>query len=146
MSGAETFEFAAAVAGVSIGLVGLLLLAFVSVVGVWRLFRHTSDVSTNAGRALLAIEELGRRLAAGPFAGESHFTELRQQADALLDQQRRLQEMAQALFETPGVEGGPSLSELEDVQTAVGRLDANVGQMAASLANLIQFLEQRERR
>ena len=145
MTGEETFQFAAAIAGVSIGLTALVLLALVSVIGVWRLFRHASDVSTSASRAMVAIEDLGRRLAAGPFAGESQFVELRHQADALLEQQRRLQEMAQALFEAPAAEGSPSLAELEDMRTAVARLDTNVGQMATSLANLIQMLEQQER-
>ena len=145
MTGQETFEFAAAVAGVSIGLGAVLILSVLGVIGTWRLFHHARDASVASTRAALGIEELARQLAGQARAAapmETHqFADLRQQAEALLEQERRLQEMARTLLDTTAVAGGPAPAALEDLAVAVSRLDATVGEMAASLANLIQLLE-----
>ncbi len=149
MSGQETFEFAAAIAGVSIGLAGVLLLSVLAVVGTWRLFRHTSDMSLAATRAAVTVEDLARRLAGQQVSSMpvdlTPVAELSQRAEVLIDQQRELQETARHLLDTAMVEGAPATVGLGELEAAVGRLDTTVGQMAASLANLIQLLEQRER-
>lgn len=151
MTGQETFEFAAAIAGVSIGLAAILILSLLTIIGTWRLFRHASDASTASTRAMLSIEELGHRLAGQPAplppATEGNrFAELRREAEALIEQQSRLQEMARSLLDTAALEGGPAPAAIDDLESAVGRLDTTVGQMAASLANLIQLLERQQER
>ena len=147
MTGNEAFEIAAAVAAI-FGLGALLVLCLLTIVGTWRLFRHTSDASLASARAALSIEELARRLegqsAAPPAAESSQFAELRRQAEAMIEQQSRLQEMARNLFDTAALEGEPTQLAIDDVGAAVSRLDTTVGEMAASLANLIQLLERRQ--
>jgi hypothetical protein len=149
VTGQETFEFAAAIAGVSIGLAAILVLSLFTIIGTWRLFRHASDASLGTTRAVLAIEELARRLAGQPAAPPlpadgNQLAELRQQAETLIDEQRRLQDMARNLLDTAAVEGGPAPAAIDDLESAVGRLDTTVGQMATSLANLIQLLERQQ--
>ncbi|MDZ4277889.1 MAG: hypothetical protein U1B78_01995 [Dehalococcoidia bacterium] len=149
MSGQETFEFAAAVAGVSIGLAAVLLLAVLGVVGTWRLFRHASETSQAATRAALAAEEVSRRVAGAPAGGEAapegeELAELRHQTESLMEQQRHLEEMARSMLDT-AAQGGPTPPGLEDVESAIIRLDGTVGQMAASITNLIQLLERQQR-
>lgn len=148
MTGNEAFEVAAAVAAV-FGLGALLALAVLAIVGAWKLFRRASDASLASTRAALSIEELARRLASQPAstptdADSSQFAELRQQAEAMIEQQRRLQEMANNLFDTEALEGGPGHGALDDLETTVSRLDTTVGEMAATLANLIQSLERQQ--
>lgn len=152
MTGQETFEFAAAIAGVSIGLVAVLILALMSFINTWRLFRHSSDASQASTQAALKVEELVRRLAqqqpqpAAP-AGDDQFAHLLQQAESLLEQQRQMQETVRNLLDTEALEGGQAPAAVDDLELAIDRLDNTVGQMAASLANLIQLLEgQQERR
>ncbi|MGB2693875.1 MAG: hypothetical protein WBD55_01665 [Dehalococcoidia bacterium] len=148
MTGEEAFQIAAAVAAIS-GLAALLTLCLLAIVGVWRLFERADDVSQASTRALVSVEELTRRIAAVenlPLGdGSDQFSQLRQQAETLLDQQRRLQELAGSLLETGELEGGTPAVLLEDLEHAVQRLDSTVGQMAASLANVIQLLEQTSR-
>ena len=145
MTGQEAFEFAAAIAGVVIGLLAILILSIMAVIGTWRLFRLAGDASLASARVALSTEELARRLAGQPAqtaatAGEDQFAQLRQQSEALLEQQRQLQEMARNLLDTEVLESdqAPAVDELV---SAVSRLDTTVGQMAASLANLIQLVE-----
>lgn len=152
MTGEEAFEFAAAVAGVTIGLAAVLALAVLAGVGAWRLFQYAGEASQAATRAALSVEELARRLAAqppsreGPPTDGSQWAELRQQAELLLDQQRRLQEMARDLMDMAALESRPAPAALEELEAAVGRLDSTVGQMAAYLANLVQSLERQQGR
>ncbi len=149
MTGPETFQFAAAVAGVSIGLAAVLILAVFATVGTWRLSRNASDALVATSRAALTVEDLARKVAqaapSGPADGE-RAAELRQQTEALVEQQRRLQEIGRDLLDTVGEEGGPAPAALDEIGAAVTRLDATVGQMATSLANLIQLLERQQER
>ena len=145
MTGQEAFEFAAAIAGVVIGLLAILILSIMAVIGTWRLFRLAGDASLASARVALSTEELARRLAGQPAqtaatAGEDQFAQLRQQSEALLEQQRQLQEMARNLLDTEVLESGQAPA-VDELVSAVSRLDATVGQMAASLANLIQLVE-----
>lgn len=147
MNGEEAFEIAATVAAIS-GLAALLILALVAITAIWRLFRHASDAAIGSTRALLSIEELARTLRnhhelAEPRTEHDQFGEVRQQAEALIQQQGRLQEMARNLLDQSALEGGVAPAALDDLETAVTRLDTTVGQMAASLANLMQLLERR---
>ena len=146
MTGPETFQFAAAIAGVSIGLAAVLVLAVLATLGTWRLSQDASAALVATSRAALTIEALASRLAqAGPPAPEGDQTaELRQQTETLVDQQRRLQEITRTLLDTAAMGGAATPGALEDIGTAVGRLDSTVGQMAASLANLIQLLERQQ--
>ena len=149
MTGQETFELAAAIAGVCIGLAAVIIFSLVAIIGAWQAFRRSEEASTAAARAALAMEELARHLsyqAAGqPRPNSGQLAELRQEAADLLDQERRLQETARELVESGALEGGPSGAALRDLEEAVGRLDVTVGQMAASLANLVQLWEQQRR-
>jgi hypothetical protein len=150
VTGQETFEFAAAVAGVSIGLAAILLLSSLAVIGTWRLFRLASEASNAATRATLGIEELARTLAARPSppppSEANQFAGLRQQAETLIEEQRRLQETARDILDTAAMSTQPAPAALESLEAAIDRLDANVGQMAAHVANLVQQLEDRQRR
>jgi hypothetical protein len=150
VTGQEAFEFAAAIAGVVVGLAAITILAVVGVAGVWQTARRAADASAAATRASLGVEELARHVAtqlmAQPRTGNGQqFADLRQQAEALLEQERQLQEMARNLFDTAAIEGAAGQTELADVELAIGRLESTVGQMAASLANVIQLLERQQR-
>lgn len=146
MTGEETFEFAAAIAGVSIGLAAILILAVLAIVGTWRLFRHSSDASLASTRAAAAIEEFARSLRdqTAPLTASAppgQIAELSQRVEALVEQQNQLQEMARNLLDTAALEGAQPGIGVEELESAVARLEATVGQMAASLANLIQRME-----
>ena len=149
MTGEEAFEVAAAVAAIS-GLAALLVMSFIAVAGVWRLFREASEASVATTRLAVSLEDVARRLSgqqpqpqAAPKVEEDQFAPLRRQAETLLEQQGRLQEMARDLLDTDALEVAPSSAAVEDLQATVNRLDLTVGQMATSLANVIQQLERR---
>ena len=93
MTGEEAFEVAAAVAAIS-GLAALLVMSFIAVAGVWRLFREASEASVATTRLAVSLEDVARRLAgqqpqpqAAPEAEEDQFAPLRRQAETLLEQQ-----------------------------------------------------------
>lgn len=142
----ETFESVATIAWVSFGLGATLLLSLLAVVGTWRLFRHASDASIASTKATLAMEELARQLAiqaSMPPPAPTSFGDLRQQAEELIGRQARLQELTRSLLETAAVDGGHGPA-MEDLEQALARLEATVGQMAAALANLVQQLDHQE--
>ena len=147
MTGEETFEFAAAVAGVSMGLAAVLMLAILAIVGSWRLFRHASDAQQAAVEASITVAEMVRRMEspAAPAADSGTLVELRSEIETLILQQRQLQDSARGLLDgTTGGVTGPAAQELEAMAVTVSRLDTTVGQMATSLANLIRLLEQQQ--
>lgn len=142
MTGQEWFEFAAAIAGVSAALAGLMLLAAVAVLGVWRAGRQASDAQQAAARSTALVEDLVRQLAVSqPDRAES--TELEQQIERMALQQRQIQDSVRVLLETAanGVEGDQA--GIGVLEKRVQRLDTTIGQMATSLANLIRILEKR---
>jgi hypothetical protein len=148
MAGEDAFEIAAAVAAIS-GLAALLVMSLIAVVSTWRLFRHTSDTAVATARSVAAVEEAARRLQApqpapAAGAGSAAGAELTQQIAHLLEQHRQLQEALRRFLESASLPSAP-IPELDDLEVTVNRLETTVGQMAASLANLIQILE-RERR
>ena len=149
MTGQETFELAAAIAGVCIGLAAVTIFSLVAIIGAWQVFHRASEASVAATKASLEVEELARHLsfqaAAGgqPRVDSGQLAELRQEAAALLGEERRLHEMARELVESGTLEGGPAGAALRDLEDAVGRLDATIGVMAANLANLLSEQQRR---
>ncbi|MCI0890543.1 MAG: hypothetical protein J4O04_07025 [Chloroflexi bacterium] len=148
MTGEETFEFAAAVAGVSVGLAAVLILAILAIIGSWRLFRHASEAQQAAMEASITVAEMVRRIESpvAPAADAGASAELRREIETLILQQRQLQDSARGMLDTAAVAGGPAPHELEELKATVSRLDITVGQMATSLANLIRILEQQQGR
>jgi len=137
------WEFAAAVAAVSFGLGGVLLFTLIGTIGSWRVFSGSSRAANEAAKASLAVQDLARYLAtretmrsAGSAADADHFANLRRQADALVEQQSRLQDAVRNLVEA-GVfrseDAGRHLSELEN---SIKRLEEHLGRVAAAVANL----------
>jgi hypothetical protein len=149
VTGEDAFEVAAAVAAIS-GLAALLILCLVAIIGTWRLLRLASEASVASTRATLGIEELARTLAgrATPSPAPAAVSErgdleaLRQQVGALVEEQRRLEETTRDLLDAAAFSGDAPSVAFEGLEATVTRLENTVGQMAASLANLIQVLEQ----
>jgi len=145
VTGEETFEFAAAVAGVSIGLAAVLMLAVLAIIGSWRLFRHASEAQQAATKASITVAEMARRIESPiALAADAGAAELRREIETLILQQRQLQDSARGMLDAAVVAGGPAPRELEELGATVNRLDTTVGQMATSLANLIRLLEQQQ--
>lgn len=146
MTGEETFEFAVAIAGVSVGLAAILILAILAIVGSWRLFRHASDAQQAAMEVSITVAEMVRRIESpiGPAAEARPSAELMGEMETLILQQRQLQDAARSMLSAASVAGGPAPNELEALEATVMRLDTTVGQMATSLANLIRLLEQQQ--
>ncbi len=148
MTGEETFEFAAAVAGVSMGLAAVLFLAILAIIGSWRLFRHASEAQQAAIEASITVAELVRRIESPmvPVGEAGVPAELKRDIETLILQQRQLQDSARGMLDAAAAAGGPGPQELEELGQTVSRLETTVGQMATSLANLIRLLEQQQGR
>lgn len=146
MTGAETFEFAAAIAGVSIGLAAVLILAVLAIIGVWRLFGQAGEAQQAAIRASIMVEEMARRLEApsAPAGEGGQLAELQLRVESMIQEQQQLQEMARGLLDTVALESGDASLEVVELEANVSRLDTTVGQMATSLANLIRLLERQQ--
>lgn len=161
----SNLEFALAVAGASIGLAALLVFALVTIINTWRTFSSASRASREAQNALLTVQELARHLTAqrapppataeaAEAAGEgarlsateleavvSGFSELRHQADDLIERQVRLQEAVRNLVESRALGGAESSDVLRELEATVKRLETTMGQMAAAVANLTQRVD-----
>lgn len=145
MDSSSNWEFAASIAAVSIGLSGLLLFTLLSVIGSWRVLERGTSASTEAAKTMIVIQDLARQLAMrevsrSPSVDVSHtagqLSELRLQADALLQQQKRLQEAVRNLVEAGVLRSEGSSAELKDLEGAVKRLEENLARIAAAVANL----------
>jgi len=149
VTGDEVFPFVAALIAVSIGLGALLLMAALSVYGVWQLFHRANDASLAASRASLTVEELVRRMTErrDPSPDEpSRFAELHGEAEMLIQQQQQLQQMSRGLLDSMAAETRDPGLALEELEATTNRLETTVSEMATSLANLISLLErQRDR-
>ncbi len=160
----NNLEFALAVAGASIGLAALFVFALVTIINTWRTFASASGTNREAQAALLTIQELSRRLAERPTAPVapppseaaeegarlsateleavvSGFSELRHQADDLIERQVRLQEAVRNLVESRALGGAESSDVLRELEATVKRLETTMGQMAAAVANLTQRVD-----
>ncbi len=148
MTGAETFEFAAAVAGVCIGLAAALILAVLAIVGAWRMFQRADEVQQAAIRASTTMEEMARRLEtpSGPVADGRQLAEFQLRIESMIQEQKQLQEMARGLLDTVALESVDATLEVVELGATMSRLDTTVGQMATSLANLILLLERQQQR
>ena len=143
MDNASNWEFAAAIAAVCIGLGGLLLFTLIGTIGAWRLFDRTSRAAAAAEKAAVIVQDLSRQLAVReatqPAANElqqaaAQLSGLRVQADALLQQQSRLQDAVRNLVEA-GVLRGEGAGDHAELEGAVKRLDEHLARIAASVAN-----------
>lgn len=139
------WEFAAAVAAVCIGLGGLLLFTLLGTFNSWRLFSMTLKAAREAEKANLAVQELARHLSARTAQqlpvidlsdAASEMTDLRKQADALIDQQARLQESVRNLVEAGVLGSEASQQQSTDLQQAMRRLEENMARIAIAVANL----------
>ncbi|MBI2724588.1 MAG: hypothetical protein HYX50_05945, partial [Chloroflexi bacterium] len=116
MGDTTNWEFAAAVAAVSIGLGGLLLFTIIGTIGSWRVFDRASRASNEAAKASLTVQDLARYISsresmslAQPAADLSRaagdLNSLRRQADDLIEQQARLQDAVRNLVEAGVLRG-----------------------------------------
>jgi hypothetical protein len=147
MDDSSNWEFAASVAAVSIGLSGLLLFTLVSIIGSWRVLDRASRAANEAAKATIVVQDLARQLAtreaASPASMDlsqaaSELSGLRVQADALLQQQTRLQDAVRNLVEAGVLRSEGANGELKELQGAVKRLEDGLARIAAAVANLGQ--------
>lgn len=146
MADTSNWEFAAVVAAVVMGLGGLLLFTLISVIGAWRIFGLADRAAKEAMAAVLGVQELARDLVSRENVRNqsavdlrktaSDITDLRGQADALIEQQSRLQDAVRNLVEAGVLGGDESMKHLQDLEAAIRRLEDNMSQVAAAVANL----------
>jgi hypothetical protein len=145
MDSPSNWEFAASIAAVSIGLSGLLLFTILSVIGSWRVLERGTSASTEAAKTMIIIQDLARQLAVREVSRSpavdvaqtaTQLSGLRVQADALLQQQARLQDAVRNLVEAGVLRSEGSSAELKDLEGAVKRLEENLARIAAAVANL----------
>jgi hypothetical protein len=139
----SNWEFAAAVAAVSIGLGGLLLFVLVTALTHWRVLREAARAANDASRASVAVEDLAQQVqlwlgrdaeAAGRTSAE--LDALRQQAAALLEQQSRLQEAVRGLLDAGLLRSADAQARFADLEAALRRLDEHLNELAAAVANV----------
>lgn len=147
MGDTSNWEFAAAVAAVSMGLGGLLLFTLIGTLGSWRVFSQASRAAAEAAKASIAMQDLARTLAARsnqqlPYVdlreAAGDLSELRQQADALIAQQGRLQDAVRNLVEAGVLGNEDTGKQYQGLESAIGRLDDNMTRLAAAIAELGQ--------
>ena len=147
MDDTTNWEFAAAVAAVCIGLGGLLLFTLIGAIGSWRVFDRAREAAIESAKANVAVQDLARSVAARDAAlapqtspaslEESRaLSDLRRQADALIDQQARLQDAVRNLVDSAAQRSEESTSRLRDIEGSIKRLEQHLSQIAAAVANL----------
>jgi HAMP domain-containing protein len=141
----SNWEFAAAVTAVCIGLAGLLLFTLIGTFGSWRVFDRASRAASEAAKASLAVQDLARYLTlreSGHNAAidltnaAGRLEELRQQADALMAQQTRLQDAVRNLVEAGVLGTEASKHELQELENAVRRLEENLARVVTAVTIL----------
>ncbi len=136
MDNASNWEFAASIAAVCIGLAGLLLFTLIGTLGSWMVFTRASRAANEAEKASILVQDLSRQLAfreaSQPMVdvaqAASQIAGLRTQADALLQQQTRLQDAVRNL-----VEAGVLRSDNSELEGAMKRLEENIARIAAAV-------------
>lgn len=143
MDDSSNWEFAAAVAAISIGLGGLLLFALVTSFTHWRVLREAAQAATSASKASVAVEELVRQLqpsllrgAGVPGHDATELEALRRQTGALMEQQTRLQDAMRNLLDAGLLRGEESRRQYEQLEAAVRKLDLHLNELAAAVANV----------
>jgi hypothetical protein len=144
MGDTANWEFAAVVAAVVMGLGGLLIFTLAGVIGGWRAFRLAGDAARAATAASVAVQDLARQLAAKQAAlpneqvaaAASALSHLRADAASLLEQQQRLQEATRKLVEARVLGGEDASRQLQDLESAIGRLEEHLRRVAEVVDNL----------
>ena len=141
MDNASNWEFAASIAAVCIGLGGLLLFTLIGTIGGWRVFSRASQAANEASKASIVVQDLARQLAlreasqpglADLTQAANQLSGLRAQADALLEQQTRLQAAVRNLVEA-GVLRGEGATDIKQLESAVNRLEEHMVRIMANL-------------
>ena len=141
MDNASNWEFAASIAAVCIGLGGLLLFTLIGTIGGWRVFSRASQAANEASKASIVVQDLARQLAlreasqpglADLTQAANELSGLRAQADALLEQQTRLQAAVRNLVEA-GVLRGEGETDIKQLESAVNRLEEHMVRIMANL-------------
>ena len=144
MGDTTNWEFAAAVVAVTMGLGGLLVFTLIAAIGSWRVFDRMARAAQEAEKSSVLVQELAREIAAREsatgiatdLARESRkFGELRQQSQALREQQAQRNDAVRNLVEA-GVLKTESSRELKELVETVQRVDAKMTRLAADVANL----------
>jgi hypothetical protein len=140
------WEFAAAVSAICIGLGGLLLFTIVGAIGSWRIFNRAGDAAAEAHATYAAVQDLARTLSAAQagraYAGpdpqetERSLTDLRQQVDALVETQSRMQDLMRDIVAMSAPGGDTAAPPLRELEAAVRRLEQEFSSVAAAVANL----------
>lgn len=141
MDNASNWEFAASIAAVCIGLGGLLLFTLIGTIGGWRVFSRASQAANEASKASIVVQDLARQIAlreasqpglADLTQAANQLSGLRAQADALLEQQTRLQAAVRNLVEA-GVLRGEGATDIKQLESAVNRLEEHMVRIMANL-------------
>ncbi len=160
MGDTTNWEFAAAVAAVAIGLGGLLIITIIGTIGSWRVYDRARSAAIEAEKASLLVQEAARlRLAPEarsapdartapeartlPVPASSEFdgalrslSELRAQADALMEQQRRLHEAVRNLVEAGVLRAEGPGPDVTEIHIAIQRIEEHLSQIASAVVNL----------
>lgn len=145
MGDTSNWEFAAVVAAVSIGLCGLLVFTLVSIFTNWRVLDRAARAAQEATNASLLVQDIAREIAAREAASMAaaamvqegpRLSELRTQAESLVEQQARLQDSVRNLVEAGVLRSEDNGAALKELETSVRRLDEHMGQIAAALATI----------
>jgi cbb3-type cytochrome oxidase subunit 3 len=139
----SNWEFAAVVAAVSIGLCGLLVFTIGSIVMNWIVLGRAAKAARDASEASLLIQDTARGMAthdaasraAASLADEAQkLAEIREQSQAVVEQQARLQEAVRNLVEANVLGPATAPSDTSGLAEAIERLDEHMGQLAAAIA------------
>lgn len=145
MGDSSNWEFAASIAAVSIGLSGLLVFTLMGTIGSWRVLERGTKASNEAAKTMIVIQDLARQLAMrevsrSPVVDVSQtagqLSDLRAQADALLQQQTRLQDAVRNLVEAGVLRSEGATGDLKELEGAVKRLEEHLARISAAIANL----------
>lgn len=141
MDDPSNWEFAASIAAVCIGLGGLLLFTLIGTIGGWRVFSRASQAANEAAKAAIAVQDLARQLALHAAVqpgvvdltqAASQLSGLGAQADALLEQQTRLQAAVRNLVEA-GVLRGEGAAGTAQLESALSRIEEQLVRIMANL-------------
>ena len=124
------WEFAAAVAAVTLGLGGLLLFTVITGVGTWRMFGALAEAGRDSGRARVGPQAEGGE-------PKREVDALRVQLGTLAEQQTLLQEALRALSEA-AQESDAREQRIRELDGIVRRLEVTVNEIAIAVADLNQ--------
>ena len=147
MGDTANWEFAAAVAAVTMGLGGLLVFTIAAIVASWQVFGRAGRAASEAAKAGLAVQDLARYLAAREASHASEpatklreaaasLDSLRQDAHDLLGQQQQLIEAVRHLVEAGVLRGEVGHSGSGDLEGSVRRLEDTLDRVASAVAAL----------